>query len=98
MSIAEERIANKHNRVQLLTPRRTVVEGQSPYKLAPGVHAASEGEADESSESEDEEAGLAPGSVFRLTSKGQVRKLDLGMDEYEDIAARTAAKLARARR
>ncbi|KAI5379689.1 hypothetical protein J4E82_001729 [Alternaria postmessia] len=77
---------------------RTVVEGQSPYKLAPGVHAASEGEADESSESEDEEAGLAPGSVFRLTSKGQVRKLDLGMDEYEDIAARTAAKLARARR
>ncbi|KAL1801160.1 hypothetical protein ACET3X_001502 [Alternaria dauci] len=77
---------------------RTVVEGQSPYKLAPGVHAASEDEADESSESEDEEAGLALGSVFRLTSKGQLRKLDLGMDEYEDIAARTAARLARAKR
>jgi hypothetical protein len=74
-----------------------VVEGQSPYKLAPGVHAASEDEADESSESEDEEAGLAPGSVFRLT-RGQLRKLELGMDEYEDIAARTAAKLARAKR
>ncbi|CAG5142142.1 uncharacterized protein ALTATR162_LOCUS1086 [Alternaria atra] len=76
---------------------RTVVEGQSPYKLAPGVHAVSEDEADESSESEDEEAGLAPGSVFRLT-RGQLKKLDLGMDEYEDIAARTAAKLARAKR
>lgn len=74
-----------------------MVQRESAYKLAPGVH-ASEGEADDSSESEDEAPGLAPGSVFRLTSKGQVRKLDLGMDEYEDIAARTAAKLARARR
>jgi ATP-binding cassette subfamily F protein 3 len=86
----------RKNRVQLLTPRRTVVQRESAYKLAPGVH-ASEGEADESSESEDEAAGLAPGSVFRLT-RGQLRKLDGGMDEYEDIAARTAAKLAKAGR
>lgn len=71
-----------------------MVQRESAYKLAPGVH-ASEGEADDSSESEDEAPGLAPGSVFRLT-RGQLRKLDGGMDEYEDIAARTAARLARA--
>ncbi|KAG9187119.1 hypothetical protein G6011_04990 [Alternaria panax] len=77
---------------------RSVVEGQSPYKLAPGIHAACDDEADDSSESDDDEARLAPGSVFRLTSRGQVRKLDAGMDGYEHIAARTAAQLARARR
>ncbi len=74
------------------------MQRESPYKLAPGVRAAGEDEADESSESEDEESGLAaPGSVFRL-ARGQLRKLDGGMDEYEDIAARTAARLAKARR
>ena len=90
---------NKHNRVQLLRPRRSIIERASPYKLAPGVHAAPEDEAGESSESEAEEAGLAvaPGTVFRL-ARGQLRKLELGMGEYEDIAARTAARLARARR
>jgi len=32
--------------------------------------------------------------VFRLV-KGQLKKLDGGMEQYEDIAARSAAKLAK---
>jgi|TARA_R110002003_G_scaffold180_1_gene14353 hypothetical protein len=73
-----------------------VVEGESPYKLAPGVR-GDEDEAEESSDSEDEETGVAPGTVFRLT-KGQLRTLDGGMAQYEELAARTAAKLGRARK
>ena len=68
---------------------RTVVEGESPYKLAPGVHG--EDEADES-DSEGDEAGVAPGTVYRLT-KGQLKKLDGGMEQYAELAARTAAKV-----
>lgn len=72
---------------------RTVVEGEWPYKLAPGVRGDEE-EADESSESEEEETGAAPGTVYRLT-KGQLKKLDGGMEQYAEIAARTAARLGR---
>lgn len=78
-----------------------MVEGESPYKLAPGVR-GSGGEADESasesSESEEAEtgAGLGSGTVFRL-AKGQLRELVGGMGEYEAIAARSAAKLATVR-
>ena len=68
---------------------RTVVEGESPYKLAPGVHG--EDEADES-DSDGDEAGVTPGTVYRLT-KGQLRKLEGGMEQYAELAARTAAKL-----
>jgi len=71
-----------------------VVEGQSPYKLAPGVR-GDEDEA-ESSDSEGEETGVAPGTVFRLV-KGQLKKLEGGMEQYEEIAARSAAKLGKAR-
>ncbi|KAH7397244.1 P-loop containing nucleoside triphosphate hydrolase protein [Pyrenochaeta sp. MPI-SDFR-AT-0127] len=74
---------------------RTVVEGESPYTLAPGVRGA-EDEADESSDSEGSETGAAPGSVYRLV-KGQVKKLEGGMEQYEEIAARTAAKLGKAK-
>ena len=68
---------------------RTVVEGESPYKLAPGVHGKDE--ADESDPDRDE-AGVAPGTVYRLT-KGQLRKLEGGMEQYAELAARTAARL-----
>ncbi|KAF2025592.1 P-loop containing nucleoside triphosphate hydrolase protein [Setomelanomma holmii] len=74
---------------------RTVVEGESPYKLAPGVRGNVD-EAEGSSNSEDEETGVAPGNVFRLT-KGQLKKLDGGMEQYEEIAARTAVKLGKAK-
>jgi ATP-binding cassette subfamily F protein 3 len=70
-----------------------VVEGESAYKLAPGVH-GSEDEAAESSDSEGEETGVALGTVFRLV-KGQLKKLEGGMEQYEEIAARSAAKLGK---
>ncbi|KAI0584562.1 Uup ATPase component ABC transporter with duplicated ATPase domain protein [Pyrenophora tritici-repentis] len=76
---------------------RTMVEGESPYKLAPGVRGSSD-EADESaSESSDSEAVstggvLRSGTVFRL-AQGQLVELSGGMGEYEAIAARRAAKL-----
>ncbi|KAF2117436.1 ABC transporter ATP-binding protein uup-1 [Lophiotrema nucula] len=70
---------------------RTVVEGESPYKLAPG--AQSEAEPEEES-SDEEEAGAAAGTVYRIV-KGQLKKLDGGMEQYEEIATRTAAKLGK---
>ncbi|KAF2472447.1 P-loop containing nucleoside triphosphate hydrolase protein [Lindgomyces ingoldianus] len=69
---------------------RTVVEGESPYKLAPGVQAG-EGPEEEESE-EEEETGAPAGTVFRLV-KGQLKRVDGGMEQYEEIASRTAAKL-----
>ncbi len=72
-----------------------MVEGESPYKLAPGV--LHEDEADKESESEGDEAGGAEtaGTVFRLI-KGQLRRLDGGMEQYAELAARTAARLGKA--
>ncbi|OAL54758.1 P-loop containing nucleoside triphosphate hydrolase protein [Pyrenochaeta sp. DS3sAY3a] len=72
---------------------RTVVEGESPYTLAPGLRGG-EDEADEGSDSEESETGVAPGTVYRLV-KGQLKKLDGGMEQYEEIAARTAARLGK---
>lgn len=69
---------------------RTVVEGESPYKLAPGMHGDEEPEED----SDEEETGAPAGTVYRLV-KGQLKKLDGGMEQYEEIAARTAAKLGK---
>ncbi|KAF2680827.1 ABC transporter ATP-binding protein uup-1 [Lentithecium fluviatile CBS 122367] len=68
---------------------RTVVEGENPHKLAPGVHA----EEPEEESSDEEETGAAAGTVYRLV-RGQLKKLDGGMDEYEAIAGRAAARLA----
>jgi ATP-binding cassette subfamily F protein 3 len=39
-------------------------------------------------------AGAAPGTVFRL-AKGQLKRLDHGMEQYEDMAVRAAAKLGK---
>lgn len=71
-----------------------MVEGESPYALAPGVHG--EDEANESSDSEESETGVAPGIVYRL-AKGQLKKLDGGMEQYAEIAERSAAKLGKMR-
>ncbi|CAO2658364.1 Nn.00g060870.m01.CDS01 [Neocucurbitaria sp. VM-36] len=73
---------------------RTVVEGESPFALAPGVHG--EDEANEGSDSEESETGVAPGTVYRVV-KGQLRKLDGGMEQYAEIAERSAAKLGKTR-
>jgi ATP-binding cassette subfamily F protein 3 len=64
------------------------VEGESPYKLAPGVHV----EEPEEESSDEEETGATAGTVYRL-ARATLRKLDGGMDEYEAIAARQAARL-----
>ncbi|KAF2995407.1 hypothetical protein E8E13_004944 [Curvularia kusanoi] len=69
---------------------RTVVGGESPYKLAPGVCGVDE--ADES-DSEGEEAGEL-GTVYRLT-RGQLKQLEGGMEQYAELAARTAARLGK---
>jgi hypothetical protein len=66
-----------------------VVEGAWPYKLAPGVR--DEDEADES-DWEGDEAGVAPGTVYRL-AKGQLKRVVGGMEEYAELAGRTAARL-----
>jgi ATP-binding cassette subfamily F protein 3 len=56
-----------------------------------------EGEAggDESDSADEAETGIGPGTVFRL-SRGQLERLAGGMDEYEEIAARTAGRAGRA--
>ncbi|OSS47280.1 hypothetical protein B5807_10081 [Epicoccum nigrum] len=69
---------------------RTVVEGKSPYKLAPGVYG--EDEVEESDSDGDEAGGL--GTVYRVT-RGQLRKLEGGMEQYSELAARTAARLGK---
>ena len=74
---------------------RTVIEGESPHKLVPGIRGLDK-EEEESSESESEETGSAPGTVYRLV-KGQVKKLDGGMQQYEEIAARAAAKVGKSK-
>lgn len=68
-----------------------MVEGESPYKLAPGVRG--DDESDES-DSEGDEAGAGPGMVYRVT-RGQLKKLEGGMEQYAELAARTAAKLGK---
>jgi ATP-binding cassette subfamily F protein 3 len=73
---------------------RSVVEGKAAHKLAPGVRDDdSEAEAGDGSDSE-EETGAA-GTVFRLV-KGHLRQLDGGMEQYTEIAARSAARVGSA--
>jgi ATPase subunit of ABC transporter with duplicated ATPase domains len=73
---------------------RCVIEGQSPYKLIPRTNAEDKPEEDESED--EEEAGARVGVVYRLV-KGQLKKLDGGMEQYEEIAGRVAARLSKTR-
>ncbi len=73
-----------------------MVEGESPYALAAGAR-GTEDEAEDSDDSAGSEPGTAPGTVYRL-AKGQLRRLDGGMEQYEEIATRSAAKLGRGKR
>lgn len=66
------------------------MQGESPYKLAPGADADAEAEGDSSEE--ETGGGGAAGTVYRL-SKGQLRRLEGGMEQYEEQAARAAARL-----
>jgi hypothetical protein len=65
-----------------------VVEGESPYRGRPGEQE----DGDEDTESDEDSVEGPTGTVYRVT-RGQLRKLDGGMDQYEELAARTAAKL-----
>lgn len=73
---------------------RCVIEGQSPYKLVPRANAEDKPEDDESED--EEETGARVGVVYRLV-KGQLKKLDGGMEQYEEIADRVAARLSKTR-
>jgi ATPase subunit of ABC transporter with duplicated ATPase domains len=73
---------------------RCVIEGQSPYKLVPRANAEDKPEDDESED--EEETGARVGVVYRLV-KGQLKKLDGGMEQYEEIAGRVAARLSKTR-
>lgn len=70
---------------------RCVVEGESPAQMLgasrPGAEEEEEGE---SSDDDDK----APGVVYRL-SKGKLGKLERGMEQYEEIAARASVKLGK---
>lgn len=70
---------------------RSVVEGASPYKLAPGVHG--EDEAAES-DSDGDGTGGAAGTVYGL-AKGQLKRVEGGMEQYAALAGRSAARLDR---
>jgi len=69
---------------------RCVVEGENPYMITNqrGVDAL-----DMSSGTDHEEDAEAPrGTVYRLF-KGQLKMLEGGMTQYEEIAARASSKL-----
>lgn len=74
---------------------RTVVEGESPYRLAPGVVQAEEEELEAEDSSSEEGPGAVVGRVYRVF-RGQLRLLEGGMERYEEIASRAAAKLGKA--
>ena len=71
---------------------RCVVEGEHPKDLAASnVPDAGEESPEESEESDSESR---PGVVYRI-SRGKLSKLENGMQQYEDIAARSSAKLGK---
>jgi hypothetical protein len=62
----------------------------------PGVDDEDEAEEDRSSDSDDD-GPQKKGVVYRMF-KGQLRLLEGGMDQYEGICERAAAKLAKAQK
>jgi hypothetical protein len=71
---------------------RCVVEGENPAKLSSraSVHDKEE------SEEEDEDGPSSRGVVYRLI-RGQLKVLERGMEQYEEICARASTKLTKAR-
>lgn len=71
---------------------RCVVEGENPHKRPWDPDA----EDDEEEESEDSEEGLdkRKGVVYRL-AKGQLKVLEGGMRQYEEIASRASSRLTK---
>lgn len=74
---------------------RCVVEGESMRDLAAASRPEDEG-SDEGDTSEEEDESTARTRVVYRLSKGRLIKLDRGMEQYEEIAARSATKLGKA--
>ena len=72
---------------------RCVVEGELPKRIAMSQQAEDDDETEESSD-EDEDS-RSPGVVYRMF-KGGLKKLDGGMLQYEEIAAKAATKMGNA--
>ncbi|KAF2744744.1 P-loop containing nucleoside triphosphate hydrolase protein [Sporormia fimetaria CBS 119925] len=66
---------------------RSVVEGDSPYRSAPAFR-----DSNDSEDSDTDEDSVPKGVVYRMV-KGQLKKLEGGMEQYETIASRAAKKL-----
>lgn len=71
---------------------RCVVEGENPHKR-PWDPDTEEDEED-SDDSEDEGVGKRKGVVYRL-AKGQLKVLEGGMRQYEEIASRASSRLTK---
>nr|POE87815.1 abc transporter f family member 3 [Quercus suber] len=74
---------------------RCVVEGESSKTMARNVVAEDDDDGDSDSGSTDEDEHVKEGVVYRL-SKGTLTKLERGMQQYEERAAKASAKLSKA--
>jgi ATP-binding cassette subfamily F protein 3 len=70
---------------------RCVVEAENPAKISSRAALENMGD-DEDSEDEEDETDPKKGIIYRMF-KGGLKVLDGGMEQYEDICTRTAAKL-----
>jgi len=71
---------------------RCVVEGENPHRRPWDPDA--DGDEEESEDSEDEAVDKQKGVVYRL-SKGQFTKLDGGMRQYEEMAAKASERMVK---
>jgi ATP-binding cassette subfamily F protein 3 len=72
---------------------RCVVEGENPAKLRKRASLEDDDE-EESEDDDDEEGPKKKGVVYRLV-KGQMKVLERGMEQYEEICARASVKLTK---
>ena len=71
---------------------RCVVEGESPESLARNNESE---EDDDDEDGKEDNAFVQPGVMYRL-SKTKLTKLEGGMQQYEEIAARASTRLGKA--
>jgi ATPase subunit of ABC transporter with duplicated ATPase domains len=72
---------------------RCVVEGENAHKR-PWDPDAEDDEEEESEDSEEEGLGKQKGVLYRL-AKGQLKVLEGGMRQYEEIASRASSRLTK---
>lgn len=74
---------------------RTVVEGESMKSLAASSRPDDEDDQEEPESSEEDDDGVKRTRVVYRLSKGKLIRLERGMEQYEEIAARSATKLGK---